>query len=825
MMKTSKFRNTALVISFLAISGIAASCTQELLQENEHQENNEYLVDVIIPAGFDESTGKGDFKAEFAEPYPSIHWKKDDKIAVLGTNTGKQTFTALSNGKSTDFQGKIDTRDNIVYAIYPYDDAVSLPTQSEINNSQDQSVEIMNVTVPATQFATAGSFDSNAYVALAKSDGTSFTFRAACSFMKFNFTKDGNDVNSVKIVANNNGGNTVTIAGTAGVKFYSSGIPSHGVGKTWVTGTGTNTITLCEKDGHNFSNDTFYIVTRANTCPAGITVFVEYEDGSVYTKSSSSQVFPSGNDRNSIINLGNFDKENGFECTVSGVSLLDYSFAGYRYSEEAPIEINPEELVHGNVTSTGHKVYDVTKYGAIANDGEPDRIAFLAAVNAALGNVGYVIDGNGWYVFNHKNSANAVVYFPEGEYILHTSADDVEGRSQSIQIRTSNFIIKGAGRDKTKIIMQDPNQPASSALYSSPDMIQLKHNSTHGSKVNINVAADSPKGSHSLTLESVSGLAVDQWVCLYISSKDKDLLAEQTSPYTAEETWNIYKNGVEVIDYHKIKSIEGNKVTFYEPIMTEVKAKYGWALHDFPNYENIGIEDLTFKGNAKNNFVHHGSWQDDGAFKPISLQRITNSWIRRVGFESTSEACSIIYSANISAYDITMTGTNGHSAIRSQASSRVLIADTQDNSDNGGHFHGVGVSRQSIGTVLWRNTWGDNSCFESHASQPRATLIDCCEGGWHRFHAGGDKTEAPHHLADLVIWNFSATTIGESNFSWWGDPNHNFLPPVISGFNGAVTFENAIVINDSYDGESLFENQLKKRLGFVPGWLLELKNN
>lgn len=25
---------------------------------------------------------------------------------------------------------------------------------------------------------------------------------------------------------------------------------------------------------------------------------------------------------------------------------------------------------------------------------------------------------------------------------------------------------------------------------------------------------------------------------------------------------------------------------------------------------------------------------------------------------------------------------------------------------------------------------GDDSCFESHATQPRATLIDCCSGGF-----------------------------------------------------------------------------------------------
>lgn len=808
-------------LSLAALTSCADQMQPEPEPESKPEQETSCLIDVTIPASFDESAGYGDTdpKAGFAEPYPSIHWKKDDKIVVLGANTGKQSFTAQSSGKSTDFNGKIDVRDNTVYAIYPYDEDVSLPTQEEINASQDKSVEIMRVTIPSVQYATAGSFDPDAYVALAKSDGSCFTFRAACSFMKFNFVKDGSDVNSVKIVANDNNGNTVTIAGTAGVKFYSSGIPSHGVGKTWVSGTGTNTITLTEKEGHNFSNNTYFIVTRSNTCPAGITVYVEYEDGSVYTKSSSNQVFPSGQDRNSIIDLGSFDKSNGFDCSVQGVSLLDYSYAGYQYSVLPPAEWD----------KYGYTVYDVTEYGAKPNDGNSDRDAFLNAVNAALGNQGHKIDGNGWYVFNAKEKADAIIYFPEGEYILHTSSDDVDGLSRSIVIPTGNFIIRGAGRDKTTLVMQDPNLPKNeSQMYSSPDMIQIKHNTGHESYSNkVTVNQDAVKGSFSLKVQNAGQLAPESWVCVYIKNNNSQLVDEQMNHKETDPSWKIVTEGVEVIDYHRIKSVEGDLVTFYEPLMTDIKAEYGWEILKFNNYENIGIEDLTFKGNAKNDFVHHGSWQDDGAFKPISLMRVTNSWIRRVGFESTSEACSIINSANVSAYDITMTGANGHSAIRSQASSRVLIADTQDNSANGGHFHGVGVSRQSIGTVLWRNTWGDDSCFESHATQPRATLIDCCRGGWHKNHAGGNANEVPHHLSDLVIWNFTASKVGESNYMWWSDHNHMFLPPVISGFNGAVTFTegDATVINDIYDGESLFENQLQKRLGYVPAWLNELKNN
>lgn len=496
--------------------------------------------------------------------------------------------------------------------------------------------------------------------------------------------------------------------------------------------------------------------------------------------------------------------------------LPDWSYAGYDHSESAPDEGTP----------SGYKVYDVTDFGAVPNDGRSDREAFLNAVNAALGGIGYDIDGNGWLVFKHKAEANAVIYFPEGEFILHTSEDDVDGKSRSIQIRSGNIILRGAGRDKTTLMMQDPNRPRNeSEMYSSPEMIQFKHNS--GLSTVTKVDGDARKGEFGVHVEDVSALSAGDWICLYVKNNDPEFVKAEVRPYEPEPDWVISTSGVEVIDYHQIDYFIGNKVYFREPLMHEVRAEYGWEIKAYPHYENVGIEDLTFKGRAKVDFVHHGSWEDDGGYKPLNMNRLVNSWVRRVKFESVSEALNIVNCANVSAYDIVMSGNGGHSAVRSQASSRVLIGATVDRASEGkGNFHAVGVSKHSIGTVLWRNRWGEESCFESHANQPRATLIDCCTGGWHRGHMGGNYYEAPHHLADLVIWNFTATTVGESSFSWWDSPSWRFLPPVVAGFDGGVIFptEQAVII-ETGGVESLFEYQLQNRLGYLPDWITEIKNN
>ena len=248
----------------------------------------------------------------------------------------------------------------------------------------------------------------------------------------------------------------------------------------------------------------------------------------------------------------------------------------------------------------------------------------------------------------------------------------------------------------------------------------------------------------------------------------------------------------------------------------------------------MGIEDLTFKGNCKTPFVHHGSWEDDGAYKPLGMTRLVNSWLRRVRFTSVSEACSIVNSSNVSVYDVVIDGNRGHASVRSQASTRVFIGAVVDVSgENGGQgqYHTVGVSKHSIGTVLWRNVWGSDACFEAHATQPRATLIDCCKGGWQKYHQGGDENQTPNHLSDLTIWNFCSTTSFDGTFSWWdhGNPSWKFLPPVVIGFHGEpASFEedqmkscisNGIPVNP----ESLYEAQLKERCGNVPAWLNSLK--
>ena len=549
--------------------------------------------------------------------------------------------------------------------------------------------------------------------------------------------------------------------------------------------------------------------------------------------------------------------------------LPDYSYAGYNHGESAP----------QGAFSLGYQVINVKERMTAKN---------MTAREALIS----ILQEKGMTKVNGTNKLNAnakiVIYFPAGDYVLHNDDDNTRDESKQkdavdsknnnvssgIEIYGGNFVIKGDGPDKTRLIMETPNLPTSiSNLSSSPILLAIKHtngpNNAGNSPKLASVTENAKRGDFTVKVSGTTGISSGQWVQLRLRSGDRELVKKEIGPIALNENWAIAKApisinqssddlyGVKITEFHQVKSAANGKITFYEPIMHDIDIKYndteGWEIRTYKYLENVGIEDLSFVGNALDGYAHHGEghaeqakvgWQYDGAYKPLLLQRVVNSWVRNVHFESVSEALTFAESANSSAYDIRISGKRGHSAVRSQGSSRVFIGKVRDESAGNdvygkscqGQFHGCGVSKPSVGTVLLNVTWGNDACFESHATQPRATLIDNCSGGLVYYRAGGDENEVPNHLGDLTLWNLNVTGTDShaSNFAWWSDSDTwwKIFPPIVVGTHGMnvkfpskeqqqVTYEESTGMKVS--PESLYEAQLRERLGYVPGWLNALK--
>ena len=521
--------------------------------------------------------------------------------------------------------------------------------------------------------------------------------------------------------------------------------------------------------------------------------------------------------------------------------LLDFSYAGYHHGTELPVD---EKDVNVLAKKLGYKVYNVCDYGAIPDDGKSDRKALEDIINKI---------GRG------KPNAKAIIYFPEGEYILHTKDDNTKNAetgkvtSNTLNLVMGHVIIKGAGRDKTFLTMEDPMLPTDpKVMYSSPKMISIRHNGGKGDSQLAKVTGSAKKGDMSIEVADASKLKVGDWVKLILLNNDKKVIEEELKPYKVQNSMTTLINkGVHVVDRHQIKAIDGKRVTFEEPIMHAVNPAYGWEITTYLHYEEVGVEDLTFKGKAKKNFHHHAGWEDDGAYKPLDFMRQVNSWVRRVDFISISECMTFSECANCLFLDSEISGNRGHSSVRMQYSARGFIGKVWDHSngylnddknfteykENLGQYHACGISKQSIGNVIWQCRWGDDSCFESHATQPRASLFDQCCGGFMQFRMGGDKKELPNHMDDLTMWNFNCLATNPNDpvpFNWWiyneSTGWYKTLPPTFVGFHGKnVNFkEDEMKLNENQGKEvlpgSLYEAQLSHRLGSTPQWLIDAKN-
>lgn len=529
--------------------------------------------------------------------------------------------------------------------------------------------------------------------------------------------------------------------------------------------------------------------------------------------------------------------------------LTDYSYAGYDRGESAPKD----------GFAWGYKVCNVKQRM------EQDGLTALEAFTRILDENRLIRKSS----TNAQNpTANIVIYFPEGEYIMHEGA----GKNFPYTILGGNFIIKGDGPTKTRLVMKSPNGDTEATHA---PLLAITHTNSPNNNSNsaqlATVLEDAKKGTFSVKVSSTVGLKAGKWVQLRLRSGDKELVSKELGPITPGADWSINmppvpitesgadNYGVKITEFHQIKSVGSDYITFYEPLLHDVEVKYndclGWEIRDYKYYENVGVEDLSFICQARTPYYHHGYstetlWLYDEEYRPLTLGRLVNSWVRNVDFESVSEALTIGESANCSAYNITIRGNRGHSSVRAAGSSRVFIGNIADISRDAvaisgrqigeGQWHGCGVSKPSIGTVIWNSTWGKNSCFESHCTQPRVTLFDGCSGGLLYYHAGGAEQELPTHLGGLVIWNLNATgTTDERNrdyatdFYWWSNSDKNWktYPPVVVGTHGAAvmfskgeqqfTYEESTGMKVS--PESLYEAQLEKRLGFVPGWLKTLK--
>ncbi len=475
--------------------------------------------------------------------------------------------------------------------------------------------------------------------------------------------------------------------------------------------------------------------------------------------------------------------------------LPDFSYAGYHNGEIGiPNDLN-------------YKVFDVTAYGAKPNDAVSDKVAIQKAIQAANAN------GSG------------IVFFPKGRFLVNEDGDDLS----RIVSKGSKIIFRGSGsgKDGTELFMKNTLQPTDpKKMWTVPTLFSFTSNGSD-KKVG-DVAASAKVGSFDLELSTSKGLKAGDWIVLKILDTNPDFIKSEFGEVAVNPTWTyITDKGLEIRVMYQIAKIKGQTITLAAPIPYAVDAKYKWEVYKFANSEEIGIEDIAFVGNWKEKFVHHASWIHDSGYSLVSISKTTNSWMKNCRFTDCSSAATISQSANFTALNCIITGTGGHNAIASNGSTNVLIAKCVDEASQ---WHSFGASHCSMNTVIWDCTYPATTCFESHSSQPRNTLLDGVTGGFMSSRAGGSVFNMPNHMQGLVLWNYTQTSPVLKNFEFWPPKEiyWKLLKPTIVGFKseGTTFIKEQLRYGESLDGlvepASLYIAQLKIRLKKVPAWVSEL---
>lgn len=480
--------------------------------------------------------------------------------------------------------------------------------------------------------------------------------------------------------------------------------------------------------------------------------------------------------------------------------LFDYSYAGYKRGEHGIPE-----------TFEDHAVFNVMDYGAIPNDTLSDQEAIQAAINAA------------------ELHQGGIVFFPPGEYLVNVSPI----KSNPITITSSNIILKGNGWGihGTTINMKDH------MLQSYPDQEEWKVNYMFK-------FYPVEKFSEDAALIISSAKAGDDVIEVAKIDPFKDAkFIQLTMPYNLEAAktalkgkearphWEkVNEKGVTFIEFHEIDHIKGHRIYLKDPLINDINLAYHWNAKPYTALENVGVEDIHFKANFQDEYIHHKDFIHDNAWSIIAMSKMANSWVRRCRFSNITGAVVMDNSHASSILMLMIDGNAGHKLTNVTKSSRVLTGLINDQTNNG-QFHGAAMSHWTSGSVIWRIKTPKQG-WDSHADIPKNNLVDLYEGSKMTNHGGFYKNE-PHHLEGLTLWNYKRVGDTINNYDFWKlsgkDMYWGFsvVNPIIVGLHGSTTTFNKKNVGyleslgEFVLPESLYEAQLKYRMKKTPKWLLE----
>ena len=265
------------MMAFAAIVSFA-SCSSE---DNNTTIENESATKVMTFTATQEGDEQSTRAAISSTESKVINWQEGDQISIFdGTKNNQFTLKNGAGTKSATFQGVAASAETYT-AVYPYQSEATLSGTS-----------VKNVTLKATQNATANSFDKEAALMIAEGgDGKTLNFKNVVGYVK---VKPNFDCKRIDLKAFDN---SAVLAGT-GTVSYNNGEPKLDLSNAE---TKNDAITLT---GDIKAGNYYYIAVPPVTLKAGWTIeFTAKDNGKLYSRKGTNPITFT---RNKVTDLGEF---------------------------------------------------------------------------------------------------------------------------------------------------------------------------------------------------------------------------------------------------------------------------------------------------------------------------------------------------------------------------------------------------------------------------------------------------------------------------------------------------------------------------------------
>ena len=354
----------------------AVSCTKEIVDTNKESASEVELFPMTFTAISQQT------KAEMVDAQ-TIHWQIDDQINVFdaeGTACGP--FTTSDKGSQATFSGMAGKSEGY-YALYPYQSSATMTDGTII------------ATFPSEQTAVAGSFDPEAFIAVAQSDNEgNFSFKNVAALVKFTMP-EGENATSATLTVN---ADNEKLCGRVKITFDEDGNPS-----ATANGTMTNAVTL---KGNLVAGETYYFVVRPGIAfSEGLTISI---DGKKYRSSSAAPEKTLV--RNSVMALPAFTFKEGMpkDLYTAYEHGFDLQIGGQKF----------DKATYGDATLITEKVTMEASGIYFLNPGVEQKLATNIGKLAVIGR--YADNKSSLYRDSH---CNVKATSTDNEYLLIANAE------------------------------------------------------------------------------------------------------------------------------------------------------------------------------------------------------------------------------------------------------------------------------------------------------------------------------------------------------------------------------------------------------------------